>query len=205
MKQRTIGPEAMPKLGMAPIRRRQLIDAAIMAIHDHGLADTTVSKIAARAGVSAGIVHHYFRDKDDLLFETMRFLLEDLRRTAVERLGQARTPVERVHAIIDSCLADEQFAPEVMAAWLALYGQAKHSPRLLRILSIYARRLRSDLANALKPVIGPERVKAAAEGTVAMIDGLWLQYALHGGPDDPEFPRRLTRAYVDSQIALGRA
>ncbi|WP_137391750.1 transcriptional regulator BetI [Rhodoligotrophos defluvii] len=195
----------MPKLGMAPIRRRQLIDAAIMSIHDHGLQDATVSKIAARAGVSAGIVHHYFKDKDDLLFETMRHLLEDLRQAAVARLAKARTPVERVHAIIDACLADEQFAPEVMAAWLALYGQAKHSPRLLRILRVYARRLRSDLANALKPMVGAERVKTVAEGTVAMIDGLWLQYALHGGPDDPKVPRTLTRDYVDSQIALNRA
>src|SRR5690606_22835012 len=126
----------MPKVGMAPIRRKQLIHAAIMSIHDHGLADATVSKIAARAGVSAGIVHHYFKNKDDLLFETMRFLLEDLRRAAVVRLRRAQTPMERVHAIVDACLADEQFAPEVMAGWLALYGEAKHSPRLLRILKI---------------------------------------------------------------------
>ena len=48
----------MPKLGMAPIRRRQLIEAAIAVIHEDGFAQATVARIARRAGVSSGIVHH---------------------------------------------------------------------------------------------------------------------------------------------------
>ena len=42
----------MPKLGMGPIRRRQLIDAAIASIHEYGLADTTVARIARKAGAA---------------------------------------------------------------------------------------------------------------------------------------------------------
>ena len=57
----------MPKLGMRPIRRRQLVDAAIASIHQYGLGETTIARIAEKAGVSPGIIHHYFADKDDLL------------------------------------------------------------------------------------------------------------------------------------------
>ena len=67
----------MPKLGMAPIRRKQLVSAAISVIHEDGFARATVARIARRAGVSSGIVHHYFADKDDLLLSTMRSLLAD--------------------------------------------------------------------------------------------------------------------------------
>ena len=42
-----------------------------------------------------------------------------------------------------------------------------------------------------------------AEGLAAMIDGLWLRYALTGKPDEPETPRTLTRDYLDA--ALERA
>ena len=35
----------------------------------------------------------------------------------------------------------------------------------------------------------------------ALIDGLWLRYALTGRPDNPETPRALTRDYVDSKLA----
>ena len=73
----------MPKLGMAPIRRKQLVAAAIAVIHEDGFARATVARIARRAGVSSGIVHHYFADKDDLLLSTMRSLLADLRADAV--------------------------------------------------------------------------------------------------------------------------
>ena len=57
----------MPKLGMQPIRRRQLIQATLEAIDELGLADATIARIAKRAGVSTGIISHYFAGKDGLL------------------------------------------------------------------------------------------------------------------------------------------
>ena len=46
----------MPKLGMQPIRQRQLIDATLAAINEVGMHDATVAQIARRAGVSTGII-----------------------------------------------------------------------------------------------------------------------------------------------------
>ena len=68
----------MPKVGMEPIRRRALIDAAIAAIGDRGALDVTVSEIAGRAGVSTALAHHYFGNKERLLEATMRSLLTEL-------------------------------------------------------------------------------------------------------------------------------
>lgn len=62
----------MPKLGMQPIRRRQLIDATLDAINEVGMHDATIAQIARRAGVSTGIISHYFKDKNGLLEATMR-------------------------------------------------------------------------------------------------------------------------------------
>lgn len=53
----------MPKVGMQPIRRRQLIDATLEAINEVGMHDATIAQIARRAGVSTGIISHYFKDK----------------------------------------------------------------------------------------------------------------------------------------------
>src|SRR5688572_30278505 len=115
----------MPKLGMQPIRRRQLIDATLASIHRHGLPDTTVSTIGAAAGLSPGIIHHYFGGKDDLLFEAMRRLLAELRQGIVERLASA-PPGRRVHAIIEANFARSQFAAQAVTAWLAFWAQAPH-------------------------------------------------------------------------------
>ena len=193
----------MPKLGMRPIRRKQLIDAAIAAIHEFGLADATVARIARKAGVSAGIVHHYFADKDDLLFATMRYLLGDLRRQVMVKLRGSTTPRERLHAIVEASFADHQFSDAVMAAWLGLYGNARQSERLARIVRLYHSRLRSNLVHALKGAVATDRVEAAAEGIASMIDGLWLRCALRGGTDDARGARRLTIDYVDAQLRAG--
>lgn len=191
----------MPKLGMGPIRRKQLIEAAIASIHEYGFANATVARIARRAGVSSGIVHHYFADKDDLLFATMRALLEELRRDAVRRLKQAHSPQERIAAVIDASFGDEQFDEGVFSAWLALYGNARQSPRLQRILNLYHRRLRGNLMHDLVKLVGRDRAARVAEAVGAMIDGLWLRYALIGRPSDPHYPRNLTRECLDAQLA----
>ncbi|HKQ95981.1 MAG TPA: transcriptional regulator BetI [Aestuariivirgaceae bacterium] len=193
----------MPKLGMRPIRRKQLIDAAIAAIHEFGLADATVARIARKAGVSAGIVHHYFADKDDLLFATMRHLLEDLRRQVVVNLRRAASPRERLHAIVEASFADHQFSEAVMAAWLGLYGNARQSDRLARIVRLYHSRLRANLVHALRDAVARDRVESVAEGIASMIDGLWLRCALRGGTDDARDARLLTLDYVDAQLRAG--
>jgi TetR/AcrR family transcriptional repressor of bet genes len=185
----------MPKLGMGPIRRKQLIEAAIAAIHEHGFANATVARIARRAGVSSGIVHHYFADKDELLFATMRALLTELRHDTVARQRAATSPRERVNAIIDASFGEGQFDEQVFSAWLALYGNARQSKRLQRILALYHRRLRANLIHDLAKFMDREQAQRMAEGIGAMIDGLWLRYALTGKPDDPEHPRTIARTF----------
>jgi len=186
----------MPKLGMGPVRRRQLIDATIGAIHEYGLADTTVTRIAKKAGVSPGIVHHYFADKDELLFETMRDMLEDLRRQSVLCLNRAKTPRQRVFAIIDASFSSEQFSPEVVTAWLAFYASSRNSASLARILSLYHRRLRSNLVFALKQLDGAASYDFQAEAIAALIDGLYLRAALNPTLHDMNSPRALAVEFV---------
>jgi TetR/AcrR family transcriptional repressor of bet genes len=188
---------------MAPIRRKQLVEAAIAVIHEQGFGNATVARIARRAGISTGMVHHYFHDKDDLLFATMRHLLAELRADAVARLAGARGPRQRISAIIDACFGEGQFDEQVFSAWLALYGNARQSDRLRNILALYHRRLRSSLVHEMRRLVPEAEAHRLADGAGAMIDGLWLRYALMGKPENAETPRALTRDYLSA--ALERA
>ncbi len=84
----------MPKLGMQSIRRRQLIDATLEAINEVGMHDATIAQIARRAGVSTGIISHYFRDKNGLLEATMRDITSQLRDAVLNRLHALRRAVQ---------------------------------------------------------------------------------------------------------------
>ncbi len=56
------------------MRREQLIEATIEAIAKHGFRKTTLGQVAKRAKLSQGIVNFYFKTKDGLLLETLKFL-----------------------------------------------------------------------------------------------------------------------------------
>ncbi|WGF88735.1 transcriptional regulator BetI [Marinivivus vitaminiproducens] len=174
----------MPKVGMQPIRRRQLIDATIASISQHGLGDTTVQTISRNAGVSTGIIHHYFGGKDELLAATMRAMLESLRRDLVSRLDGIEDPHERLLAIIASNFAADQFDRPVITTWLAFWAEARHKPVLGRLQRIYARRLRSHIRRELRHLLPEADLTMATESLAAMIDGIWLTQALSGTADD---------------------
>jgi AcrR family transcriptional regulator len=48
-------------------RRREIADAVLAVVADRGLAAVSLNEVAAKAGVSAGRVQHYFRSKTELI------------------------------------------------------------------------------------------------------------------------------------------
>jgi TetR/AcrR family transcriptional regulator, transcriptional repressor of bet genes len=189
----------MPKIGMEEIRRRQLIDATIASIHEIGFADSSLSRISARAGVSTGIVHHYFEDKADLLEATLRQLGNRLRLSVVQRLRQARTPVERLLAVVDGNMGSHIFTAAGVSAWLAFWAQVPTSARLARVQTIIIRRLHDNLLHALKQMGRPDAADIAGV-TEALIDGLWLRAAVSPDGPDPIRARRLVLDYLNAKL-----
>ena len=52
-------------------RRQELINATISVVAAHGYSETTVSRVAKEAGLSLGLMHFYFKSKDQLLLATL--------------------------------------------------------------------------------------------------------------------------------------
>lgn len=53
-------------------RRAQLADAALLTLSQLGYARTSLREIAQNSGFSHGVLHYYFRDKDDLIMQCVR-------------------------------------------------------------------------------------------------------------------------------------
>ncbi len=191
----------MPKTGMKPIRRKALIEAAIATIGESGSLDVTVSQIAHRAGVSSALAHHYFGGKDQLIADTMRYLLSELGAGLRTRLAGLENGRARLSAIIAANFSDEQFDANTVAAWLTFYVRAQSAPEVRRLLRIYSRRLRSNLTDALARIVGRAAAAPIAEGAAAMIDGLYLHQALREEDPDPEAAIAMIENYLDTQLA----
>ena len=168
----------MPKVGMQPIRRRQLIDATLEAINEVGMHDATIAQIARRAGVSTGIISHYFKDKNGLLEATMRDITGQLRDAVLSRLralpdGSAE---QRLQAIVGGNFDETQISGAAMKAWLAFWASSMHQPMLYRLQQVSSRRLLSNLVYEFRRELPREQAEEAGYGLAALIDGLWLEW-----------------------------
>lgn len=191
----------MPRVGMEPVRRKALIEAAIATIGARGNLDVTMSDIARSAGVSPALAHHYFGGKDALFLATMRHLLAEFGAGVRAGLNGAETPRARVSAVIAQSFGPEQFSPAIIAAWLAFYVRAQSDAEARRLLAVYARRLHSNLVSALAGIVPHAESVRIAEGIAAMIDGLYIRRALKDGPPDPASAVALLEDYIDTQLA----
>ena len=193
----------MPKLGIEPLRRKALIDAAILAIGERGSLDVTVSEIAGRAGVSSALAHHYFGGKEDLLAATMRHILRALGQDTIAALRGAEGPRARLQAVMATNFSPSQFRPETIAAWLAFYVEAQRSETMRRLLRVYARRLHSNLLSALRTLQPAPEAARTAEGIAALIDGLYIRRALKDGAPDARSAIALVEDYLEIRLKTG--
>ncbi|MDR5901089.1 transcriptional regulator BetI [Halomonas icarae] len=193
----------MPKVGMEPIRRQQLIKATMAAIDEVGLADATVARIARHAGVSAGIISHYFGGKDGLLEATMRQILSDLGEAvaACRRKLRNDTPRARLEAIIEGNFDRSQVTDPVAKTWLAFWASSMHKPRLARLQQVNDRRLYSNLCAQFRRLMPLDEARLASRTLAAVIDGLWLRGALTPEGLDAEGARRAALATLDRLLA----
>jgi TetR/AcrR family transcriptional repressor of bet genes len=191
----------MPKLGMQSIRRKQLINATFECIHRYGFAGTTIAKVSAVAGVSTGIVSHYFGDKNGLLEATMRRLLSDLQRNPAHGSNEDHTSRERIISIIKGNFATEQTTPYAVTTWLAFWAQALHVPTLRRLQKINIGRLQSNLRYWLKHLMSSPDAFEVADGLAALIDGLWLRGSFSSDGINSERALKICVDYFELQLA----
>ncbi|MDP9014843.1 MAG: betaine-aldehyde dehydrogenase [Pseudomonadota bacterium] len=198
--QATIPPEASSE-PLEESRRRQLIEVTIDSLAELGYIGTTLAQIAGRAGVSPGLVAHYFGDKDGLLEAAFRSLARRVGDHVRARLRQISTPRARIQAVIDANLSLEEFAQRTGTAWLAFWGQVLQSPGLKRIQCAYQRRTLTNLRSSLKRLVPPDEAQNLAAMIAAMIDGVWLRAALSGWREaDSESARALLTEFVDGRL-----
>ena len=198
---RSVKPRALPRDELEESRRQQLISVTIDSLAELGYVSSTLAQIAGRAGVSPGLVAHYFEDKDGLLEAAFRSLSRRVRDQVRARWARAHTPRARIQAVIDANLAPAEFDQRTGTAWLAFWGQVVHVARLKRVQRAYQRRTLSNLQHALKRLLPPEEARSLAYMIAAMIDGVWLRAALSEWTEaDSESARALLTAFVDGRL-----
>jgi AcrR family transcriptional regulator len=109
-------------------RRAAILDAAVAEVCERGFARTTSRHVASRAGVTHGLLHHYYPDHQSLLaaaFEKMALEeIEEVNATLASDLD----PLTQLRQIA------EPYGPgggaEAYRFWFEAWAEAGHSPTM---------------------------------------------------------------------------
>jgi AcrR family transcriptional regulator len=171
----------------APDKRKQFIEAAYNVFAHKGYSNASIKDVAQEAGVTAGLVHYYFKNKEDLLISVQN---EAQRRYQSQyegwRKDESLTPAKLLQEI--KSLASSN--PDWYRWRYELYSLALKNDRLKQEAASILRSGRDSLAQPIRQRLTdrPDAADALAGILLACFDGLALQKLL-----DDEFD--LDRAY----------
>jgi AcrR family transcriptional regulator len=107
------------------MRRDQICRGAATVIAREGFTGATMRMVAEEAGVSTGMLNHYFANRKHLLTQSLVFVSErsyERARASMEDLPPGRA---RLDAFLDSMFHDRE-AADAWRVWVNAYGEAVH-------------------------------------------------------------------------------
>ncbi|MGN9909069.1 TetR/AcrR family transcriptional regulator [Phytohabitans sp. LJ34] len=194
----------MPKVVDHNERRTRIAEALLRVAGERGLEAVSLRHVAAEAGVTSGMVQHYFRTKDEMMAFALAVVRErsEARLTAAAAaLGADPPPREVLRTIVAEVLpVDEPRRADgrVALAFLAYTAVRPEVAGPLRadtaaMLAFVAEQIR---AGGPRPGTDPDR---AAVGLLALMEGLGLH--LLGGHYGPETALAALDAHLDTIFA----
>lgn len=185
-------------------RRAQIIGGVKRITLDAGLGQVTISGVARTAGVSVGLVQHYYASKQDLLLDTFRSVRHDV----LARIDAAVVRAERRQARIEQMMLDglQQFLPlnrqrtdeaHLMHAFAGLaFEDPSLQPGLREAQAEHLKRVETALQNGklCGEVETATDARAEAYALLALTDGLAVRLLTDAGRSQRAWARRaLTR------------
>jgi AcrR family transcriptional regulator len=171
----------MPRKIIAPQRREQIVEALFQCLSEKGHESITVKDIASRADLHYGVIHYYFKSKDDIvsaLADSLISKYEDALRARMRRLGSAS---EQLQVALDFFVDEFIFNRPLNRVFYNLVQMAfeRETVRsaLRRQLQVYRDRIadmvRKGIESGEFAQVDPAQT---ASLMVALIEGMALQW-----------------------------
>jgi AcrR family transcriptional regulator len=111
-----------------------MLRAALEVISERGYPDTRIADVAERTGISPALVIYYFKTKDQLLTEAIRYSEDAWYADGQRRMSSLPTAAARLEEIVAmSCLPEADPEPHgSWLLWLDFWAQAARNPEVAR-------------------------------------------------------------------------
>ena len=195
-------------VGTADQRREQMLRAALDVIIERGYAESRIADVAERAGTSPALVIYYFKTKDQLLTEAIRFSEDSWYEAGTRRMAEIPTAAGKIEEIVAmSFLPEVDTEPSSWALWLDLWAQSVRHPEVAGVRQKFDERWRNLVCSLV--VAGQEAGEFGPVDPVdfavlfsALLDGLAVQIALVDPEVDAYRAYKLTMQCADERLGF---
>lgn len=167
----------------APLLRRQdLLAVTVSCLARLGPRGTTGREICRQAGVSHGLLRHYFRNPDNLLLETYEQLCDQL----LAHLEAEITPFEAdpwqaLHHFFVAVFSEEWASPDIIGAWMVFWQLVRSREDFAAVSISFNLRQRALLERVVSRLPARPAALPLADSIAilsAVLDGLWIDFYL---------------------------
>ncbi|HXP22214.1 MAG TPA: TetR/AcrR family transcriptional regulator [Streptosporangiaceae bacterium] len=195
--------------GIADQRRGQMLQAALDVISERGFADTRIADIAERIAISPALVIYYFKTKDQLLTEAIRYYEDSWYAEGKRRMDELPTAARRLEEFVAMNLLPDG-DPEPQATWqlwLDFWVQAARNADVAGVRQKSDERWREVIVSLV--LAGQEAGEFASVDAgefaiflSALLDGLTVQIALGDPVVDPVSAFELCMRYIADHLSF---
>jgi AcrR family transcriptional regulator len=157
-------------------RRAQLLELARRAFSDRAYDDVSIDDLARVAGISKGLLYHYFPTKRDLYVAGLREIADELVE-AVTRVPDDLAPIDRVRTAVDAYL--DHIARHARAFVSLMRGGIGSDPEVAAVIERVRTRL-FDRLLAGSPlaslVSGDPRFELAIRGWIGFVEAASIDW-----------------------------
>lgn len=148
-------------------RTKQVVDATKRCIVEKGFANLSVKDIAREAGVSTGVIYHYFRNKEDILLQVIVDAFRKSYEEVMDEVDPITDPCEKLMSYIDKAQATSQQNPDFYVVMANYLGQAHSNPEITKIMLRFFNNITTYVGNIVDTgEMGESPVKEAIPAMV---------------------------------------
>ncbi len=166
--------------GLAKQRRDEVLEAAETLLAAHGYDALRLRDVSEAAGVSIGLIQHYFGTRDGLLLETMRAASKRRVRQWTQLAAGVSSPADQLRSLIEGAIGDRHRC----VIWIETCAAATRHPELLPDVRRTQDAWHQAITNALRAGVqdGSLRMTLSPDDTaeilIRIIDGFILDAAV---------------------------
>lgn len=116
-------------------KSERILKASLVLLAKKGYENTTINDIADAASVSRGLLHYYFKDKEDLVSQALSFGFGSMWEESIQSLAAARTSEELADGMIEVLKKNMQQNPDFSALLFEMWVSGRRSDKIRKVFS----------------------------------------------------------------------